>query len=88
MRSDSENGKMGLFKNFEHNKVEHFEKKARDRFENEKRTENEHVRFWGISGKMHMLSREKYLLHMLYGASQDTSRIIISNEFQFRRVKI
>ena len=27
-------------------------KKARDRFENEKRTENEYVRLWGISGKI------------------------------------
>ena len=46
-------GKMGNFRNFENKKIRHFEKKARDRFENEKRTQNEYVRFWGISGKMH-----------------------------------
>ena len=44
-------GKMGHFRKNEHKKVGHFEKKARDRFENEKNTEIEHVRFWGISGK-------------------------------------
>ena len=45
-------GKMGHFRKNEQKKVGHFEKKARDRFENEKRTENEYVRFWGISGKI------------------------------------
>ena len=45
-------GKMGHFRKNEYKKVGHFEKKARDRFENEKRTENEYVRFWGISGKI------------------------------------
>ena len=44
-------GKMGHFRKNELKKVGHFEKKTRDRFENEKRTENEYVRFWGISGK-------------------------------------
>ena len=43
---------MGHFRKNEQKKVGHFEKKARDRFENEKRTENEYVRFWGISGKI------------------------------------
>ena len=42
-------GKMGHFKISEHKKVGHFEKKARDRFENDERTENEYVQFWGIS---------------------------------------
>ena len=42
---------MGHFRKNEQKKVGHFEKKARDRFENEKRTENEYVRFWGISEK-------------------------------------
>ena len=36
------------FRKNENKKVRHFEKKARDRFENEKITENECVRFWGI----------------------------------------
>ena len=57
--SDSDNGKMGLFRNFEHNKVGHFEKKARDRLEKEKRAENVYARFWGISGKNACLIRCK-----------------------------
>ena len=44
--------KMGHFRKNEHKKVGHFGKKARDQFLNEKRTENEYVRFWGISGKI------------------------------------
>ena len=43
---------MGHFRKNEHKKVGHFEKKTRDRFENEKRTENKYVRFWGISAKI------------------------------------
>ena len=45
-------GKMGHFRKNEQEKVGHFGKKARDHFLNEKRTENENVRFWGISGKI------------------------------------
>ena len=45
-------GKMGHFRKNEQEKVGHFGKKARDQFLNEKRTENEYVRFWGISGKI------------------------------------
>ena len=40
-----------LFRKNEHKKWGISRKKARDRFENEKRTENEYIRFWGISGK-------------------------------------
>lgn len=65
---------MGYSKIFEHKKVGHFEKKARDQVENEKRTENEYVRFWDISGKMHMPSRAKYILNILFGAFQVTPR--------------
>ena len=39
---------MGHFRKSEQEKVGHFEKKARDQFQNEKRTENEYVQFWGI----------------------------------------
>ena len=42
-------GKMGHFKYFEHRKVGHFGFFARDHFENRKGTENEIIRFWGIS---------------------------------------
>ena len=42
-------GKMGHFKKFEHKKVGHFRKLARDQFLDRKRTENEILRFWGIS---------------------------------------
>ena len=42
-------GKMGHFKKFEHKKVGQFKKLARDRFFNRKGTENEILRFWGIS---------------------------------------
>ena len=42
---------------------------------NRKWTENEHLRFWGISKKMHMPSRNKFLFHMLFGAFNVTSRI-------------
>ena len=68
-------GKMGHFRKNEQKKVGHFEKKARDRFENEKRTQNEYVRFWGISGKI-AYARAKDLLQRLFGAFQDTSRNI------------
>ena len=42
---------MGHFKYFEHRKVGHFGFSARDHFENRKGTENEIIRFWGISNK-------------------------------------
>ena len=42
-------GKMGHFKKFEHKNVRHLKKLARDHFFNRKRTENEILRFWGIS---------------------------------------
>ena len=42
-------GKMGHFEKFEHEKVGHFKKLARDQFYNWKWTENEILRFWGIS---------------------------------------
>ena len=53
----------------------HFEKKARDRFENEKRTENEYLRFWGISEKTRLPSRAKFILHILFGEFEVISRI-------------
>ena len=40
---------MGHFKKFEHKKVGKFQKLARDQFQNRKRTENDILRFWGIS---------------------------------------
>ena len=42
-------GKMGYFKNFEHKRVGHFKKLARDQLKNRKGTENEIIRFWDIS---------------------------------------
>ena len=42
-------GKIGHFKIFEHKKVGHFEILARDQFLNSKGTENEILRFLGIS---------------------------------------
>ena len=45
-------GKKGHFRKNEQKKVGISRKKARDRFKNVKRTENEYVRFWGISGKI------------------------------------
>ena len=67
--------KMGHFRKNEHKKGAFREKKARDRFENGKSTEIEYVRFWDISGKMHMSSRAKYILHIHFGAFKETSRI-------------
>ena len=68
-------GKMGHFKKFEHKKVGHFKKLARDLFLNGKGTENEILRFWGISKNRKMQSREKYIFHMLFGASHGTTVI-------------
>ena len=42
---------MGHFKKLEHKKVGHFKKLTRDQFKNIKGTENEILRFWGISKK-------------------------------------
>ena len=55
----------------------HFEKKARDQFKNRKWTENEYLRFWGISGKnayrmLHTSSRAKYILHIIFRSFQDS----------------
>ena len=70
--SDSENGKMGLFSNFKHNKVGYFEKKARDQFQNGESTEIKYVRFRGILVKMHIPSHAKFILHILLRAFQVT----------------
>ena len=56
-------GKMGHFKYFEHRKVGHFGFFARDHFENRKGTENEIIRFWGISnkwGKCHHMTKSSF----------------------------
>ena len=67
---------MGHYRNFEHKKVGHFEKKARDRFENEKRTENEYVRFWGISGKnAFAITCKIYPPHTFWGISRYPRRV-------------
>ena len=47
----NQKGKIGHFKKFEHKNVGHFKKLTRDQFRNRKGTENEILRFWGISKK-------------------------------------
>ena len=60
------NGKMGHFekksKPYMVRKLGHFDKNARDQFENRKRTENEILRFLGISKKWQKLSHDKIVL--------------------------
>ena len=74
-------GKMGHFKKFEHKKVGHFKKLARDQFYNWKWTENEILRFWGISKIEKMLSHDKILFQMLFGAFHDTSCTRVNSRF-------
>ena len=64
-------GKMGHFKKFEHKKVGHFEKLARDQFLNRKLNSSILGHF---KKNMKMLSREKILFHMLFWASHGTPR--------------
>ena len=63
---------MGHFKKFEHKKVGHFKKLALDHFFNRKGTENEILGAFQKIGKI--LSREKYIFHMLFEASHGTPR--------------
>ena len=60
---------MGHFRKIEHTKVGHFEKtQAR------KEPKMNMFDFGAFQEKLHMLSREKYLLQKLFGAFQDTPR--------------
>ena len=70
--------KIGHFRNFEHKKVGHFEKKSRDQFQNEK-TETEYVRFWGNSGKKNICHHVQNISSTLLEAFQETSRSTFLN---------
>ena len=66
-------GKMGHFKKFEHKKVGQFKKLIRDQFQNRKRTENEILRFWGISKNYEKALTWQNPLSHVFGAFHDTS---------------
>ena len=67
---------MGHFETIEHKKVGQFKKLARDQFFKRKGTKNEILRFEAFQKIKKILSREKCILQMLYGASQGSPRII------------
>ena len=70
----------------------HFENKARDQISNRKKRKIEIFDFEVFQKKMHMPSRGKYILHILFGAFQVTPRISTSyklpiiSELGLRRV--
>ena len=59
----------------------HFKKLARDRFFNRKGTEMKFFDFGVFQKNMEMLSREKIIFHMLFGASHGTPRMFISGNW-------
>ena len=78
--SDSNNGKKGAFQDFRTKKSVAFREKTRDRFWNEKGTENEYNRFFGHfkifehDFRTCRFSHVQNILHILLGAMQWTSR--------------
>ena len=66
-------GKMGHFRKNDHKKVGHFEKKHAINFKTGKAPKLIMFDFGAFQEKLHMLSRAKYLLHILFGAFQEKS---------------
>ena len=66
---------MGHFRKNEHKKVGHFEKKHVIDLKTRKEPKMNMFDFGAFQEKLHMLSREKYLLQKLFGAFQDTPLI-------------
>ena len=69
---------------FEHKKVGHFKKLARDQFFNRKGTENEIPRFRGISKKLGKCYHVKNT-SLLFGASHGTPRMTLKLQYILKR---
>ena len=68
-------GKWGISRFSNIKKVGHFEKKHVIDLKTRKEPKINMFDFGAFQGKLHMLSRAKYLLQRLFGAFQDTPRI-------------